>query len=118
MTLAALRSGQRDRISVAVAVTKGAAKLVPWTRQYPPGRAPSRFTAGAVSTVCGPVSEPDHNASPPRPTPARAGSAPSGVTVPADRPATATTPCSRAGYHTCLGAPAVKLPVQAITTTS
>src|SRR5947207_1844416 len=128
MALAASRSGKRDRTSATAPVTSGAAKLVPCTRQYPPGRAPSRFTAGADSTVAGPVSEPDHSGSaaapavPPPPVPPSAGAGPPPpwpATTPAVSPATATTPGSRAGYHTsALPEPDTTLPVHATTTTS
>src|SRR5439155_2671299 len=109
-TFAASSAGQRDRISVAVPATSGAAKLVPCTHQYPPGRAPSRSAAGAVRAVAGPVSEPDQSSS----AVVRAG-----LWRDAARPATATTPGSRAGYQMSVrAAPAVALPVQATTTTS
>src|SRR3954466_11263849 len=55
--------GQRDRISAAVPETIGAAKLVPCTFQYPAGRAPTSWVAGAVTTVSLPVIEPDHSLS-------------------------------------------------------
>ncbi len=96
-------SGQRERMSAAVPATIGAAKLVPCTRQYPPGFAPTRSVAGAVITVSLPVIEPDHRSVPLR-----------------SMPATASTPGSRAGYQTprLLDAVALTLPVQATTTTS
>src|SRR5687768_5597305 len=98
ITLAALRCGNLDRTSAAAPVTSGAAKLVPCTRQYPPGRAPIRLTAGALSTVCGPVRQPDQSWS--GPTGSLGWSShtlPVGEVVGACSPVTATTPASRAG---------------------
>src|SRR5262249_5488167 len=122
ITFAASRVGQRERISAAVAATRGAAKLVPCTFQYPPGRAPMRLTAGAVRTVGAPVSEPAHSASAAPPAPPAALPPPAVPPVPSSAlfsPATATTPASRAGYHTSVElAPVVTLPVHATTTTS
>lgn len=93
--------GQWDRIRAAVAATSGVAKLVPCTRQYPPGRAPTRPVAGAVRIVAGPVIEPDQR-----------------LSLARSRPATAITPGSRAGYQTLVSEDAARLPVQATTTTS
>lgn len=98
------RCGHLPRISAAVAATRAAAKLVPCAVRYvPSGCAPST-TAGAASTVSGPVTEPGH-----------APAVPSGVHT---SPDTATTPGSRAGYQTVVVSSPNPLPVQAITTTS
>src|SRR3954447_26180288 len=94
--------GQRERISAAVPVTIGAAKLVPCTFQYPPPDwAPTSWVAGAVTTVSLPVIEPDQS-----------------WLLSFSMPATAITPGSRAGYHTSVSDEALVLPVQATTTTS
>src|SRR5262245_56767298 len=99
-TLAADMVGYRARISAAVAATSGAAKLVPCTCQYPPGRAPTRPSAGADSATRGPDTDPDQKLSS------------------ALSPDTATTPGSRAGYHTPWPAWSATFPAHATTTTS
>src|SRR4051794_5839107 len=99
-TLAADIPGYLARISAAVAETSGVAKLVPCTCQYPPGRAPTRPSAGADSATCGPDTEPDQKLS-------------SELS-----PETATTPGARPGYQTPCPAWSATLPAQATTTTS
>src|SRR5690606_9501549 len=102
-TSAAGNSGHRARTSAAVAATSAEEKLVPCTARYPPPASAPVTTEGAASTVSGPVSD--------------AGQ-PAGPLPDHTRPATATTPGSRAGYHTWMSSSSSMLPVQATTTTS